>query len=248
MARKSRAKYDNDAARHQAQHYGYPDVNSLTVGSRFFFFNSLATDDCPYGIQVYNKAHSILNEHSAEIRLKNVNEDGEEKINEALSFLRRAVEYERAHERRIWKDRVLNILAGTEYEAMAQKCFPENSNSINYLDFINILGLIETDAHNKTEWTRDIDQLLMEILQFNNEVSQVNNNINASNEVLNKHGPGRFIQQIYKNGYGDRRQMSAFTFSMIKTPQLNRALLGSKRSSFFSHILPDMKIVVQSLM
>ena len=39
MAKK--AKKRNNFSIASAQHYGYPDVDKITVGSRFFFFQTL---------------------------------------------------------------------------------------------------------------------------------------------------------------------------------------------------------------
>ena len=126
----------------KVMNYGYPRLEDITVGGRFLFFDTLRNEELDYAQKVYGKAMGILQEHSeikddGELR---IDQDGEQKINAALDFLRRAYEYEVDLERQIWQNKVIKLLDGTEYAAMAEKCF--SKNGIDYIGFINLLGLI----------------------------------------------------------------------------------------------------------
>lgn len=248
MAKKAKRPSPSTAA----QHYGYPDINDITVGSRFFFFQTLqngsegqSLDAGNYRMGVYNAALNILNSNNLHTPTEN---EGESQIQAALSFLKAAMEYQQAHERAIWEERVLTVLKGTEYEKMAQACFPPGSNTINYTDFINILGLIETDLQDKNRWMRQLQQTYNEVVQFNNEISAVNNGLNANPVVLNAFGPNKLISKIYKNGYGSRRELSAATKSMLDSRVLDGALLGNPRSTFFSSLATDLNPIIDQLL
>ena len=80
-----------------AQHYGYPPIEDITVGSRFFFFQTLQSGsekESPeagaYRLQVYNAAMNILNNEGLQ---KQKDNEGAEQIQAALNFLKSATEY-----------------------------------------------------------------------------------------------------------------------------------------------------------
>lgn len=251
MARKSRAKYTNKAERIQAQHYGYPNANTLSVGSRFFFFDSLASEpEGSYGNTVYIKAMDILYSHSESAQQARNNIFDEETIQAALEFLQRAYQQEAANEYRCWNERIMTLFQNTEYEEWAKSCFKINDDvvEIEYINFINLINMIENDAIDRDKWLTQLNQLNAEINEFNNEIKAINNEVTPSAEQLAASGPNRYISAAYKNNFADRRVLSDYTRSMKLVPQLNRALLGSTRSELFTHIKQRMEPIIEQLL
>ena len=115
-----------------AQYFGvnFPE-SSVSVGSRYFFFNSLANTE------LGNAVDSILSSNLNKISPDN--DEGLQIIEGAMSFLQEMIESEQANEKEYY---TINIINNNKLpESMRKECSTLFENdSIDYIKFINLIN------------------------------------------------------------------------------------------------------------
>ena len=85
----------------------YPFFPTISVGKRFFVFNSLCDNELPGATETYTAAQGILNNGISALKPTDDNES-QTTINTALTFLKTAYKTELATEKKFYQTHLLN--------------------------------------------------------------------------------------------------------------------------------------------
>ena len=135
---------------------GFYGVNfpqqKISVGDRFFFFNSLKNETQQQdefghtGADLANIASSILNSKIS--NFKPESENGLNLIKSVLRFLQNMIQYEREQELTYFKDKFEKIDLPGELKQRFQKIFNQSNSSIDYIEFINLINILYVGKEN----------------------------------------------------------------------------------------------------
>lgn len=121
----------------------FPFFPTISVGKRFFVFNSLAECEYPGSQETLQAASSILDEGMGQLTGQN-RDSGDEQttIESALRFLEMAYKTELATEKAFYEKRLLNNKdIPEEYRNKIKSLI--SADSFDYIQFMNILKEIE---------------------------------------------------------------------------------------------------------
>lgn len=214
----------------------YPNI---TVGSRFFFFSSLREHPDQKAQNVATDVDNILNNNQLKIK----NDNDEDAIQQALSFLKQMYEKEASIERRYYSERVLNnpiIKNNKKYRNMAEECFPQKG-PINYIKFMQLLKIIESDATGE-EWDKRAIEIKNEVENFQNAVNEW---LGTEKSIEDFPEPKFIISKLFQyQDYAEKRQQSAVHQALQQTKPINNAVLGSTLSKNKTALIQSIKNIL----
>lgn len=216
----------------------YPFFPTISVGKRFFIFNSLCDNELPGATETYATAQDILNSGISALKPADDNES-QTTIDTALTFLNMAYKTELATEKNFYQTHLLNNQDIPEHYRQKIANLISETN-FDYLSFINILKEIELG---EKQWKQQLKEIRQQAEHFNTALNSYEQKIGKFDmRIQGSDAVKTLIGQLYKDpDILYKEQNSSWQRALHRIQTFSNAALGSMRSQDSAELIQLIK-------